>query len=129
MPSAENEQRPPPVIGIVVALGAIALLVMLMLYKPGTTTDLPIDQGPIAMALVNELMTNGVLVDYDCLKTTAWVNRAVWANYNVDQQRNMVISLATVCERQRGTYRISVVDYDSKRELASFDGKNLEIDE
>jgi hypothetical protein len=128
MPPAENEQRSSPVVGIILALGAVALLLMLMLFKPRTTVDLPIDQGPIAMALVNELMTNGVLVDYDCLKTTAWVNRAVWANYNVDQQRNMVVSLATVCERQRGTYRISIVDYDSKRELASFDGKKIDIE-
>ena len=99
-----------------------------MVLKPRPDVDLPPDQGPIAMAVVNELMTNGVLVDYDCLKTIAWVNRAVWAKYNREQHRNMIVSLATVCQRQRGTYRISILDYESKRELGRFDGNRMEID-
>ena len=129
MPPAENEQRPTPAIGIIVALGALGLLLMLMLFRPASDADLPPDQAPIAMAVVGELMTNGVLVDYDCLKTTAWVNRAVWSKYTVEQRRNMIVSLATVCEKQRGTYRMSILDYDSKREIALFDGKNLKMDE
>jgi hypothetical protein len=73
-------------------------------------------------------MTNGVLVDYDCSKNTAWVNRAVWTKYNFEQRRNMLIGLATVCDTQRAGYRISVVDYDSKREIAAFDGKTVRMD-
>ena len=128
MPPAGNEQRSTPTIGIIVALGALGLLLMLMLFRPGPDTDLAPDQGPIAMAVVSEMMTNGVLVDYDCLKTMAWVNRAVWGKYNLEQRRNMLISLATVCEKQRGTYRMSIVDYDSKREVAVFDGKTITIE-
>ena len=82
----------------------------------------------IAKALVDNLMTNGVLVDYDCEKTSAWVNLAVWTKYTRDQRSNMVVSLATVCSAQRGTYRISVLDYDSKREIAAFDGSSLKLE-
>ena len=127
MPADEKEQRSIHPTGIIIALGALGLLLLLM-FQGRPDSEPPVDQGPIAMALVNALMTNGVLVDYDCLKSTAWVNRAVWTKYTVEQRRNMVLSLATVCDRQRGTYRISIVDYDSKREIASFDGKTVTVE-
>jgi hypothetical protein len=82
----------------------------------------------MATALVNNMMTNGVLVDYECDTTTAWVNRAVWTKYNFEQRRNMLIGLATVCETQRAGYRISVLDYDTKREIAAFDGKTVRME-
>jgi hypothetical protein len=80
------------------------------------------------MALVSDMMTNGVLVDYECAETTAWVNRAVWTKYNFEQRRNMLIGLATVCETRRAGYRITVLDYDTKREIASFDGTNVKME-
>ena len=86
-------------IGIIVALGALGLLLVLLFFQSSPDADLPPDQGPMAMALVNNLMTNGVLVDYDCSKNTAWVNRAVWTKYNFEQRRNMLIGLATVWTR------------------------------
>jgi hypothetical protein len=114
--------------GIILALGALGLLLVLLFFQSSPDDDLPPDQGPVAMALVNDLMTNGVLVDYDCSKSSAWVNRAVWTKYNFEQRRNMLIGLATVCETQRAGYRISVIDYDSKREIAAFDGKTVRMD-
>jgi hypothetical protein len=129
MPNAESGPKPPnSPLGIIIALAALGLLLVLMLFQSRPGGDLPPDQGPLAMALVDNLMTNGVLVDYDCSKTTAWVNQPVWTKYNFEQRRNMLISLATVCQGQRGTYRISVIDYDSKREIASFDGNTVKID-
>ncbi|MSO56887.1 MAG: hypothetical protein EXQ55_08210 [Acidobacteria bacterium] len=127
--SDEPEKRPASPVGLIIALAALGLLIVLLLFQSSPDADPPPDQAPVAMALVDNLMTNGVLVDYDCAKTTAWANRAVWSKYNVEQRRNMVISLATVCSVQRGSYRISVLDYDSKRELAAFDGKKLTVDE
>jgi hypothetical protein len=62
--------------GIIVALGALGVLLVLLFFNSSPSTDLPPDQGPMAMALVSNMMTNGVLVDYDCAKNTAWVNRA-----------------------------------------------------
>ena len=115
-------------IGIIVALGALGLLLVLMFFQSSPTTDAPPDQGPIGMAVVNEMMTNGVLVDYDCSKNTAWANRAVWTKYTFEQRRNMLIGLATVCDSRRAGYRISVLDYDTKGELAAFDGKNVRMD-
>jgi hypothetical protein len=82
----------------------------------------------MAAALVDKMMTNGVLVNYDCSQTKAWVNRAVWDKYNSEQRRNMTIALATACDTQHAGYRISVIDYDAKREIASFDGKSLALD-
>ena len=122
-----GRQRTNP-IGIIVALGALGLLLVLLFFQSSPDQDLPPEQGPMAVALVNELMTNGVLVDYDCATSSAWVNRSVWAKYNFEQRRNMVIGLATVCETQRAGYRISVIDYDSKREVAAFDGKTIRMD-
>lgn len=113
---------------IIIGLGALGLLLVLLFFQSSPDSDLPPDQGQMALALVNNLMTNGVLVDYNCSKTTAWVNRAVWTKYNFEQRRNMVIGLATVCNTQRATYRISVLDYDTRREIAAFDGKNVRID-
>lgn len=118
----------PPAVGLILALGALGLLLVLLFFRSSPEGDVPPDQGPVAMALVNNLMTNGVLVDYDCSKSTAWVNRAVWTKYNFEQRRNMVISLATVCDARRAGYRISVIDYDSKKELAAFDGKAIRMD-
>lgn len=115
-------------IGIIIGLGALGLLLVLLFFQSTPQSDLPPNQGPMALSLVNNMMTNGVLVDYECAKTTAWVNRAVWFKYNFEQRRNMVIGLATVCDTQRAGYRISVIDYDTKRELASFDGKNLKME-
>jgi hypothetical protein len=126
-PDTTHRPRANP-LGIILALGALGLLLVLLLFQSRPGGDLPPDQGPLAMALVDNLMTNGVLVDYDCSRTSAWVNRAVWTKYNFEQRRNMLISLATVCQAQRGSYRISVIDYDSKREIASFDGNTVKID-
>lgn len=122
------EKRSTNPLAIIIGLGALGLLLVLLFFQSSPESDLPPDQGQMALALVNNLMTNGVLVDYDCSKTTAWVNRAVWSKYNFEQRRNMVIGLATVCNTQRGTYRISVLDYDTKREIAAFDGKNVRVD-
>jgi hypothetical protein len=80
------------------------------------------------LAVVNEMMTNGVLVDYDCSKNAAWVNRAVWTKYNFEQRRNMLIGLATVCDARRAGYRISIIDYDTKGEIAAFDGTDIKLD-
>lgn len=81
----------------------------------------------MAAALVSTMMTNGVLVNYDCSKTMAWVNRAVWEKYNAEQKRNMILGLATVCDTENAGYRISIIDYDSRLEIAGFDGKNLNL--
>src|SRR5687767_7970750 len=126
-PGAPEKQSASPA-GIIIALSALGLLLVLLMFQSSPEDDVPPDQKPVAMALVNNLMTNGVLVDYDCSKSTAWVNRAVWTGYNFEQRRNMLIGLATVCDTQGAGYRISVIDYDSKREIAAFDGKTVRID-
>lgn len=122
------ETRSTNPLGIIIALGALGLLLVLWLFQSSPTTDLPADQGPLALALVNDMMTNGVLVDYECEKSTAWVNRAVWTKYNFEQRRNMLIGLATVCDIKRAGYRMSILDYDTKREIAAFDGTNVKMD-
>ena len=114
--------------GLVLAFSALGLLLILLFVRTDRNAEPTVDQGPIAKALVDSLMTNGVLVDYDCAKTAAWVNLAVWTKYTRDQRSNMVVSLATVCSAQRGMYRISVLDYDSKREIAAFDGTSLKLE-
>jgi hypothetical protein len=125
MPETEKREGNP--LGIIVALGAAGLLVVLLLFHSSPKNDLPIEQAAMASALVSNMMTNGVLVNYDCSQTRAWVNRAVWDKYNAQQQRNMTIGLATVCDTQHAGYRISIIDYDARREIASFDGKNLSL--
>lgn len=122
MPDSEETRRTSP-LGIILALGALGLLLMLLLLQSGPPSGVPADQRPMAKAVVDTMMTNGVLVNYDCSQSRAWVNRAVWDKSNQEQKRNMVISLATVCETQHAGYRISVIDYDTKSEIASFDGK------
>src|ERR1700730_1311017 len=125
MPETEKREASP--FGIIVALGAAGLLLVLLLFHSSPKNDLPIEQATMASALVGNMMTNGVLVNYDCSQTRAWVNRAVWDKYNAQQQRNMTIGLATVCDTQHAGYRISIIDYDARREIASFDGKNLSL--
>jgi hypothetical protein len=112
-------------LGIIAALGAAGLLLVLLFFRSSPRNDLPVEQGPMAAALVNTMMTNGVLVNYDCGQSVAWVNRAVWDKYNAEQKRNMTLSLATVCEMQHAGYHISIVDYDARREINSFDGKQF----
>ena len=41
----------------------------------------------------------------------------------------MLIGLATVCETKRAGYHISIIDYDTKGEIAAFDGKNVKMDQ
>jgi hypothetical protein len=110
-------------VGIIVALGALGLLLALLFFQSSPGTTVPFDQRPMAKALVDTMMTNGVLVNYDCPSSTAWVNRAVWDKSNKEQKRNMVLGLATVCESVGAGYKISILDYDTKREIAGFDGK------
>ncbi|MCM3879410.1 MAG: hypothetical protein ND807_04800 [Vicinamibacterales bacterium] len=119
------DKRPTNPLGVIVALGALGLLLVLLFFQSSPKNDLPMDQLPMAKALVDNMMTNGVLVNYDCLQSTAWVNRAVWDKSNREQKRNMVLGLATVCETQHAGYRISVLDYDTKKEIAAFNGKRL----
>ena len=121
----DEEKRAGSPLGIIVALGAAGLLLVLLFFRSSPSNDLPPEQGPMAAALVNNMMTNGVLVNYDCSQSAAWVNRAVWDKYNAEQKRNMTLSLATVCESQHAGYHISIVDYDAKREIAAFDGKQF----
>src|SRR5688500_13490181 len=123
------ETRSTTPLGVIIGCGALGLLLVLIFFQSGPSTDLPPDQGPLAVALVGNMMTNGVLVDYDCDKNTAWVNRAIWTKYNFEQRRNMLIGLATVCETKRAGYRISIIDYDTKREIAAFDGTAVKMDE
>ncbi len=127
--SETHESRSTNRLGIIIGLGALGLLLVLLFFQSGPDSDLPPDQGPVATALVADMMTNGVLVDYECEKNTAWVNRAVWTKYNFEQRRNMLIGLATVCDTRRAGYRISILDYDTKREIAAFDGTAVKMDE
>jgi hypothetical protein len=122
-----HESKPVNPLGIIVALGAAGLLLVLLFFHSSPSTDVPLEQGAMASALVNNMMTNGVLVNYDCSQAKAWVNRAVWDKYNNEQKRNMTIGLATVCDTQHAGYRISVIDYDARSEIASFDGKSLNL--
>ncbi|MEO5741235.1 MAG: hypothetical protein ABIS29_11625 [Vicinamibacterales bacterium] len=125
---AAPETRSSNPLGIIIALSALGLLLVLLLFQSSPSTDLPPEQGPMATALVNDMMTNGVLVDYECSKNTAWANRAVWTKYNFEQRRNMLIALATVCDTRRAGYRMSILDYDTKGEIAAFDGTNVNMD-
>ena len=126
-PDLESTKRRTSPLGLIVALGALGLLLVLLFFQSSPTNDVPPDQRPMAKALVDNMMTNGVLVNYDCSKTTALVNRAVWDKSNTEQKRNMVLGLATVCESQHAGYQISILDYDTKREIAGFDGKRVSI--
>jgi hypothetical protein len=128
-----TEEDPSPArtvnpLGIIIGLGALGLLMVLLFFQSSPRDDVPPDQGPMAMALVSNMMTNGVLVDYECDQNTAWVNRAVWTKYTFEQRRNMLIGLATVCDAKRAGYRISVLDYDTKREIGAFDGKTVRME-
>src|SRR5436190_19245541 len=125
MDTHETPERKGTPLGIIVAFGAAGLLIVLLLFRSSPTNDLPVEQGPMAAALVETMMTNGVLVNYDCSENRAWVNRAVWDKYNAEQKRNMTLGLATVCDTQHAGYRMSIIDYDAKREIAGFDGKQL----
>src|SRR6266850_695775 len=109
--SADKRQTNP--LGIIIALGALGLLLVLLFFQSSPQNDVPADQRAMATALVDNMMTNGVLVNYDCSKTTAWVNRAVWDKSNSQQKRNMVLGLATACDTQHAGYRISILDYDT----------------
>lgn len=126
--NSSEAKRSTSTVGIIIGIGALGLLLVLLMFRSSPSTDLPPDQGPLAKAVVDNMMTNGVLVDYACDKNTAWANRAVWTKYNFEQRRNMLIALATVCETQRAGYRISVLDYDTKGELGSFDGKEIRME-
>jgi hypothetical protein len=121
----DEEPRKGSPFGVIVALGAMGLLLVLLFFRSSPRSDLPAEQGPMAAALVQTMMTNGVLVNYDCGQSIAWVNRAVWDKYNNEQKRNMTLGLATVCETQHAGYHISIVDFDAKREINSFDGKQF----
>jgi hypothetical protein len=121
----ENEKRTGGPLGIIVALGAAGLLMVLLFFRSSPRDDLPPGQAEMATALVSTMMTNGVLVNYDCGQGTAWVNRAVWDKSNFDQKRNMAVGLATVCDTQHAGYHISIVDFDAKREINSFDGRTF----
>jgi len=124
-----SETRKTTPIGIVIALVALAVLLVFLFFQSSPRTDVPPGQRPMAKAVVDNMMTNGVLVNYDCSKTTAGVNRAVWDKSNTEQKRNMVIGLATVCDMEHAGYRISILDYDTKREIAAFDGKRVNLTE
>ena len=128
MADGDVQKRSVNPLGMIAALGALGLLLVLLFFRSSPSTDIPIDQGQMAAALVANMMTNGVLVDYECTKNTAWVNRAVWTNYNFEQRRNMLIGLATVCDTKRAGFKISVLDYDTKRELGSFDGATVKME-
>ncbi len=115
--------------GPIIALGAAGVLLVVLFFRSSPRTDLPIDQRQMSAALVQTMMTNGVLVNYDCGASTAWVNRAVWNKYNPEQKRNMTLALATECNSQHAGYRIAIVDYDSRATIAGFDGKTLTLDQ
>jgi hypothetical protein len=122
---ADDEKRQQSPLAIIVALGAAGLLMVLLFFRSSPRNDLPPEQGAMAAALVGTMMTNGVLVNYDCGQSVAWVNRAVWDKYNFEQKRNMTVGLATVCDTKHAGYHVSILDYDAKREINSFDGKQF----
>ena len=68
-PRSNHDKRSTSPLGIIIALGALGMLLVLLFFQSSPSTDLPPDQGPMAMALVDNMMTNGVLVDYDARRT------------------------------------------------------------
>jgi len=58
-------------LGIIVACGLAGLLLVLLFFHSSPKSDVPLEQGSMAIALVNNMMTNGVLVNYDCSQTKA----------------------------------------------------------
>ena len=55
-----KETRTTNPVGIIIALGALGLLLVLLFFRSSPSTDAPPDQGPIGIAVVNEMMTNAV---------------------------------------------------------------------
>ena len=115
--------------GIIIALGALGLLLVLLFFQSSPSTDLPPDQGPMAMALVSDMMTNGVLVDYDCAK-----NDGVGEPGGLDeiQLRAAAKHGDRACDGLRHQARRLPHHRSStttrKREIAAFDGKKLTMD-
>lgn len=125
-PGDKEEESTGP-FGMIVGLAALGLILVAVVFRASPSRDLAPDQRAMAMALVDRMSTQGVLVSYTCSENQALVNGPVWDKFNDDQKRGITMSLATVCENQHAGYRITVLEYESKRRLAEFNGKTFTI--
>jgi hypothetical protein len=113
--------------GLIIGLGALGLLLVILFFRGNPSTDLAPDQRALAMALVDHMQNQGVLMKYACAENRAWVNRALWDDFSHDQKRGLTVGLATVCYSEHAGYQVIVLDVETKQQLASFDGKAFTI--
>jgi hypothetical protein len=124
---AEKRSEPGSPVLMVVGLGALGVLLVILLFRGSPGTELPQEQRGLAMALVEHMQSTGVLMKYVCAENRAYVHKALWDKFNVEQKRGLAIGLATVCHGERAEYRITVFDLDSNQRLANFDGKAFTV--
>jgi hypothetical protein len=124
---ADKRSEPARPQGMIIGFGALGLLLVILFFRGNPGTDLAPDQRALAMALVDHMQTQGVLMKYACAENRAYVNKPLWDDFNHDQKRGLTVGLATVCYSEHAGYRVTVLDVETKQQLASFDGKAFTI--
>ena len=122
-----KDSQPTSPLGIVAGLAALGFLLVVIFFRSGPNRDLPVDQRALAMAIIQQMSTDGILMDYACAENQAFVNKPLWDRLNPDQKRSLTMNLAAACDNQHAGYRMTIVDVESKQHLASFDGQSFKI--
>lgn len=117
------------VIGLVIA-GVLGVLVVLSLLVTVSERSRP-DRGRSPedtkrraelAAFVQQTLAEGVVTKFSCTGNEAQVNPVAWAVFDADAKRGLTRSLARHCDDQSSGDRITIIDAQSGRTLATFHG-------
>jgi hypothetical protein len=73
-----------------------------------------------ARALIEASQRDGFIRKFTCVGNEAYVTKPPWLAMNIDGKRGLAISLAGICEAENSGARITIYDFQSGQELASY---------
>jgi hypothetical protein len=113
---------------VIAIAGVFVLLVTigtLMGVAPSSTAAVDIEK---AEELLQQSKTAGYITSFTCTGNEAEVTPQFWAGLNARAKKGLAMSLAAICDSQQSGNRITILDDQSGKTLASLSGSTYRVD-
>jgi hypothetical protein len=103
-------------VAVIAALAAMAYVVAPELFTAAGRNE----------RFVRSFNNSGTVLRRSCYSMETFVDGSRWAGYNQDSQESAVRALAAYCAEQGSTGQMTIIDGESRRKLAHWDGSTLQ---